>query len=1060
MKSFLLKALNVEPAESSQVSYLLGLGFAIGIFLASYDVVSITLFVREFDEATQLPIAVVVGGGIAIVFTYIYSQLQTRVSFRGMAIGWIFLMLLLVVGTYYRIETTLEGSYDRQVIYFTLFTLAVPFNFISLLIFWGAFGRLFNLRQAKRIIGGIDSGQLVASIVALFSIGLLVESLRRTEDILLLSAAAVLGMFVTFFLMSGKHKLVVQSGSGQVKLQRLGIPKMIKDKYISLMMIFVIISMVAVLFMDYAFVNVAGAQYPGDKEFGSFVAYFEATVVIFSFLFQTFVTDWIISNYGLKIALIINPILTAILTGLAVLIGFSVGYTADEQWFIYFFLIIAGSKLFIDSLKDALDGPSFKLYFLPIDSSVKFDVQTKIDGLITAFAGVMAGSVIILMNNFQLQFIYIIIGLVPILIIWYFITLKMHHNYKETLQLTLNKTKGDTEEEKTNYSINSVLQHEVESEKEDRVIYGLKLMERLDPALFETSILKFLDSDSGKIKEFATESVKSLDLEYEDPEKSEIKELASRAKGMAEMTEVLSIPSSRLHALGTSIKMEDRLLAAKLLRRLIDAENIFILLDLLRDQDPKVRMAAIATARKVKRPETWPVLIELLNSSTYSHAAVAALVEAGTPCLFTLETAFHRSGQTQKVMLKIVQIMTRIGGDEAFQLMWKKIDFHDRKIVKQILQALRFYHFQANEQQFPVIRDLLDAEIGKAIWNMAAISELPSDENNKNLIEALEEEIASNFDHMYMLLCLLYDPKQVILIKHNIETGTADGIGLGIELFDLFLHPDLKPKLFPLIDDISINDRVRQLQIFYPREKYSHHEVINYIINRDYNQINRWTRALALKSTEDIDDFKVSKGIVAQLFNPDYFLMETAAWIIYKKDKRTYQRVSQRLDESVKRNLDEKLFSTFFFESFKDDFPLTIDKIMFLKNIPVFSQISGILLSQIVDRFRTLKLKDGAKVELYDEDNDKPIFIVGKGSVTLYHEDDPLISLKEKDVFGDIFTMDESKSTTSLTVKGETIIFQITLNDFFDVMANQHELAQSFISNISSKFIKQETAKS
>jgi hypothetical protein len=82
---------------------------------------------------------------------------------------------------------------------------------------------------------------------------------------LILSATAVLGFLVTFFMMSGKHQLIVKSSEGKVKLQRLAISKMIKDRYISLMMIFVIISMVAVLFMDYAFVNVAGAQNPGDK---------------------------------------------------------------------------------------------------------------------------------------------------------------------------------------------------------------------------------------------------------------------------------------------------------------------------------------------------------------------------------------------------------------------------------------------------------------------------------------------------------------------------------------------------------------------------------------------------------------------------------------------------------------------------------------------------------------------------------------------------------------------------------------------------------------------------
>ncbi len=1053
MKSLLLKALNVEPGESTQVTYLLLQGFFMGIFLASYDVAATTLFISDHTKAeleTQLPLAILAGGGIGIIATYLYSFLQVRMSFKVMAMFWIALMIFLVFSAW----TGMEPDGDNTNTIFVVFVLAIPFNFIALLIFWGAFGRLFNLRQAKRIIGGIDTGQLIASIVALFSIGLLVDNLNHTEDLLLLSGAAAGGLLVVFFFLSSKYKLVVQTKGKQ---RRISFVKMFKNKYITLMGLFVVVSMIAVYFVDYSFLNVTSAQFPDEKALGSFIAYFEATVVIFSFLFQTFVTDWIISNYGLKIALIINPVLIGILTTVAIVVGTSVGFVAESDGFIYFFLIIAGGKLFIDSLKDALDGPSFKLYFLPIESNVKFDVQTKIEGVITAFAGVLAGGLIILINNFNLPLIAISLALVPMVGLWYVITNRMHNNYKETLQETLDKTKKETDEEDIkSHSIGTVLEHEIQSSKEERVIYSLKLMEKLEPSLFENSLLGLMENSSDKVKTFVTDKVRSLDLEYEnlddDSDNSDIKKLAKQAKGQMESTEVLSIPSTRLHTLATSIKKDDRLLAAKLLRKIMEDENIFILLDLLRDQDPRVRMAAVTTARKTKRQETWPILIELLDSSTYGHAAAAALVEAGEECLFTLETAFHKSGQTQQIMLKIVQIMGKIGGAESFTYLWNKVDFPDRKIVKQILNSFRYYDYQANEEETGVINTLLDAEIGKAIWNMAAIQELPTDENNAMLISALEEEIDSNMDHLYMLLSLMYDPKSVQLVKENIETGTTEGIALGIELLDIFIHQDLKPKLFPLLDDIPVANKVRQLQIFFPRENYNHVQVLNYIINRDYNQVNRWTKALTIKSIESIEDFKISKGLIAQLFNPDVLLMETAAWIIYQKDKRTYQKVSQRLKEDVKRSLDEKLFSTFFFDSVKDDFPLNLDKILFLKEIDVFRNISGILLSQIVDNFKTIKLKEGS-VDLYDEDDNKPIFIVAKGEATLYHDDEPVRTMKEKDVFGEIFSLDSEKSITSLSVKNETIIFQISLNDFFNVMANQHELAQSFINSVSNNLL-------
>ena len=87
---------------------------------------------------------------------------------------------------------------------------------------------------------------------------------------------------------------------------------------------------------------------------------------------------------------------------------------------------------------------------------------------------------------------------------------------------------------------------------------------------------------------------------------------------------------------------------------LISQRTIFILLELLRDADSKVRNEAILTARKVKRSETWPVMIDLLSSPLYSNQVTAALKEAGTAVLPVLDSAFYRSGQTDQVYQKCI----------------------------------------------------------------------------------------------------------------------------------------------------------------------------------------------------------------------------------------------------------------------------------------------------------------------------------------------------------------------------------------------------------------------
>lgn len=106
-------------------------------------------------------------------------------------------------------------------------------------------------------------------------------------------------------------------------------------------------------------------------------------------------------------------------------------------------------------------------------------------------------------------------------------------------------------------------------------------------------------------------------------------------------------------------------------------------------------------------------------------------------------------------MLRIVQIMGRIGGPQALDLLWKKADYPDKRIVKQILYSLRYINYRATGRQANEVTDLLETELGKTLWNLAALSELPDEEAYVLLRSALKEEIRTNYDHVTMLLYLI-----------------------------------------------------------------------------------------------------------------------------------------------------------------------------------------------------------------------------------------------------------------------------------------------------------------
>ncbi|MDQ2658115.1 MAG: hypothetical protein M3Y60_11905, partial [Bacteroidota bacterium] len=570
---------------------------------------------------------------------------------------------------------------------------------------------------------------------------------------------------------------------------------------------------------------------------------------------------------------------------------------------------------------------------------------------------------------------------------------------------------------------------------------------KLEPTLFESSVVRLTDSDNVRIRKFAEEKVQALGME-KDQERREVRSLADRAASDTEDSDLLAISPEKLMKLSKSPRQQDRMLATKLLRKLIGPKTIFILLELMRDADPKVRFEALLTARKTRRIETWPVLIEMLSSPLYGHHAGAALKAAGDRVLTTLEAAFHKSGQSDLVMLRIVQIMGRIGGDQALQLLWRKADYPDKRIVKQILYSLRYINYRAQGREVRNVMGLLDSEISKTMWNLAALEELPKAAEFRFLREALHEEVSQNYDQISMLLSILYDPQSVDLVRENIESGDPDNIAFAMELLDLFVDPELKPKLLPLFDDTSTQGKLQLLQIHFPRESYTPIQVINYLLNRDFNFNNRWTKVCAIHASAFMSDFRISRGLVAQVFNSDRLLQETAAWVVYNKDKRAFSDIRQRLPERDRKFLDSSIGNNELLNGLEDGFFLEIEMVMFIKQLPVFRNIHGSLIADLADKITPVELKVGQKVKLPSQEENKVILIVAHGEIKLTDQDRTLAVLKKASVYGDLFQEGPSLSASEVVATERTVLFKINLLDFYFVLANHHDLVQGLIKNI------------
>jgi signal-transduction protein with cAMP-binding, CBS, and nucleotidyltransferase domain len=170
--------------------------------------------------------------------------------------------------------------------------------------------------------------------------------------------------------------------------------------------------------------------------------------------------------------------------------------------------------------------------------------------------------------------------------------------------------------------------------------------------------------------------------------------------------------------------------------------------------------------------------------------------------------------------------------------------------------------------------------------------------------------------------------------------------------------------------------------------------------------------------------------------------------VIFNKDKDFYKVVTDRLPARDKRFLDSAIENNQLLEGLDDGFFLGIEMVLFLKQLPEFKNINGVLLSDLFDKISPLDMAPNEKIAIDAKDLNSPIFIVAHGSVSLKDGDKTLAQLNKGNVYGDIFQNGPAQLVTMVEAHERSIVFKINLADFYFVMANHHELVEGLIKNI------------
>lgn len=1044
--------LEIKSGEEPTIILLIVYSFFVGIANAFYYTASTSLFLQVFDRG-DLPVAYIVGGALVVLCGIAFRKIQTSVSFSRLLKGSI-LFLIISVGGFFLIYVFIKSA--ESVIVYILFVWMKVYMFILGMTFWGLAGKLFNLRQGKRLYGLISTGEVISYIFSFFSIPFILKIPDITTKELLYFS--FVGLILGFFVIGIMQKKFGDKLSGVAKVKESdtnskSIADYISPKYIYLLYIMAGMTMFSLIFTDFIFFAQSQKVFEGQGEaLSGFLAILFGVISFLEFIIKMFVSGKLLTRYGMQLGLLAMPVLLLIVTVIICISG-SVPVFAG-----LFFPFVALLKLFIRIGRTSFFDPSFQILYQPFPKEIRLFWQSKVEGYPKALGNVIGGLTILafsMLSFFDLihySFVFLII-----LIFWTRISFLMYNEYRSTLKQLIKQKKFEKQDKKSD-TIFSIISSHLRKAKASLLYPLTNLLEHLDPSQFD-NIFKRLITDFEKSKKRSKQKFSIiLDrilekniidtvpmLDYSVKQKAFPDHEEKIMKLIQELRQASDMP---LNLLSETIKSDDIFLreyAVKLIGQSKRYSAYKLIIKALHDHNPTVKKSALIAAGKLKRYELWPAVIENLSSDVYANTAQSALRITGEQILPALDSYFQRIGGQKATLLRIINLVENIGGKKAVNILRSKIDHPDRDVRFRVLNSLRNLRYQATSYEIPYIKQTIETEIGFSIWIMAALLDLGRQKNMDDLHVALKYELKISHKRIFILLGLIYDSNTISHIENNLSEINIESKGYALEIFDMLVSEEEKKLFIPILEKLSYAETIDKYNELFPQQKLSEEDRLIDIVLKDYSRINAWTKSVAIEMLGQYKSPKFEPILVSHLLHPGIAIRETAIKTLYAVNKNLLLKHIKTFEKSGKGhrfNLTETV------NKIEVNAFLSIDICRILKSSMYFVKIPNVKLLNLAESSETINLKKDDKL-IFSDGINSFFFLVADGIINLTDDSETIKTFSENEIISEMSEIEHINKNMEYAVASDNAqLIRMNIELLYNLMSSDKDILETIISTM------------
>lgn len=974
------EVLNIQPEEARSTGYMWMLSFSIGFTLIFYTTQASALFFAAFD-IEFLPYVFIMAAVIAVVIGSAYSRLLNVIAIRKQLL--LTYVLILVSLITFFVGTILFPSKGLTLAMFVWKDVIIA---LFGMVYWTLASNIFNLRQGKRLFGLIETGKILSGIICGGTTPLMV-GFFGTNSLLLLSAIGSVATLVLLYTILKVIPGASSSGSTSEETNKAAtISGVFKQRYLVLYFSMGVLSLIGYYQVDYLFFEQVETIYKDEEAIASFIGVFLAILAISTFIMNAFFSGRLLARFGISVGIIAVP--TTLLIGLFVLA--LIGTFLD--WPMVFFGLILTIKLFDDLLRVSLEYPTQRVLYQPLPIALRLKTQTLSEGFMGPVSSALSGILLLFFTTVLkvdiVTLTYIVAGGFVICI---FFAVLVKREYGKVLLKALKQRQFEGRQDMTlDPTSIEIIQKSLSSTSSGEVIYALDTLETTAPEVLDEELAKLLNHPNSEVRieamrrldrlkiTAAVEVVKGRLHENEAPkvQGTALKTLMALGGGTYINTVVPFLTHEkealRLGAMvgllrsggiqgilkaGVNLleKMKapdpkDRQFAAKVIGEVGISDFYEQLIPLLEDADPAVKEEALHTAEVLKNPLLWQAVADNLELDQVRTPAAAALIAGGTTALNTLELAFEKEGQTNKVKRAIVEIMGQIKGDRVISFLVQHFHPTNKELFHQILSSLSACAYKRTSAELGTTLQIIEQEVNDYKGILSNLVLLKDKNNTTFLKQALRGKLRIIRNNILLLLSFQYDSETVLRVQYELNHPTSTKKASAMEVLDNLLPQEIKRVIFPILDELTDSQRLDLLNKGASANGAIYN--LNYLYQKGQDWQDEWLMAYVLYTAAKHKTELEDGHLTAALSHPSSIVQETANYI----------------SSTMKGQSAVEL-------------PLaTIEKIAIIKQTTVFADLPEDLLTSLLDIAEELPFEAGASI-VQEGEMSASMYILLEGAV-------------------------------------------------------------------------------